>query len=208
MPINGYDLAVITLSEAVAPAISVVGTKKVSAGESFIISGYGMLSHETELFDDDYNDDLELYYGRNRVLATNEHYIFAVGESDCESGVSPGLDSIIAPGDSGGPLFIDDKLVGTASWTPPFRLTVEDFEKIAKSHISKTPSPESIEQDGWANLSQIPNLDAIKKRVQRGEKLGFSAHLNITLPVYQQWLKSLKAMGVDIQFDHESSHKP
>jgi hypothetical protein len=208
MPIDGYDIAVITLREAAAPAISAVGTKKVSIGESFMISGYGMLSHEKELYDADYNDNLELYYGRNQVLATNEHYIFAVGESDFEGGVASGLGSIIAPGDSGGPLFIDDKVVGTASWTPPFRLTVEDFEKIRKSHMSRTPSPASIAQDGWAHLSQIPNLDTIMKRVQRGERLGFSAHLNITLPVYQQWLKSLKSQGLDIKFENESNLKP
>lgn len=201
MPIDGYDLAILQVSENSAPAVSPIRTKSVAPGDSIVLAGYGMLTRDVVQQDTDFNDDLELYHGSNSVLATNEHYIFAVGES-LPQGKSPvGKDSITAPGDSGGPVLIGKTLAGVTSWGPPYTLTKDHIQKIQQSRPSPKPSPATIEQDGWAQLRDIPTLDAIKKRIEKGEKLGFSAHTNLTLPHYLAWLKSLESKGVKIQFE-------
>ncbi len=204
MGINGYDIAILSVPEGSAPQVTPIRKTPISVGNAFTIVGFGYLSNKRTSSEAEYNDELNLYYGQNQVLAVTEHYIFSVGESSSGGSSPPGVNSTTAPGDSGGPLFIGQTIGGSVSWGPPYGLNSDTFKKIETSRPSVAPAPATIENDALYQLKQLPNLSSIQKRVENGEHLNISVHMNLTSPLYVKWLKSLKDQGLNIQFEGDA----
>lgn len=101
------DLALLEFGEDVAPETYSIGRRGPESGDEIVIVGYGRYNAQQKKTHGDKR------VGYNVVRKRADGLIRLVGTA--ESSTFDGMDSASASGDSGGPMFFRDKLVGITS---------------------------------------------------------------------------------------------
>ena len=172
-----------------------IGTKAPHVVDAFTIAGFGSWIVGDTSSDD--NPGSDLYHGTNHIMVLVNNIIFSAGESGTSQTSFQGQNSLGAPGDSGGLLMIGDSLVGIENWGAN-NLGPDDFDRF-HGEISSPPTTSTYGRDQDAAIGHIADLASIKQGVQSGRKMAIDAHLNLTNPVYQAWLKGL---DLNIRFNN------
>ena len=196
------DLAILVMPDSfAAPGIIPIATQASKVGDKFTIAGFGSLmgTKDKEVT----NPDHYLFEGASKIHALMLNYIISIGERGTNIRSPVGQNSQTGPGDSGGPLFIGNYLAGLENWGTK-TLTSEYLEYVYTEQMSAIPTQETWVDDTDAIIAKIPNLEPTKQAVAAGGELIIDFHLDLTAPLYLNWLKSLKSKGVDIRFDTDS----
>jgi hypothetical protein len=194
----GNDLAVLVVPEGSAPSITPVAVVPPAINGTVTIAGFGNLQvgHDNN----NSNSAHDLYSGSNQVAGLIDDYIFEVGEAGTKITSESGQNSLAASGDSGGPMFFNNTLVGTEAWGTEI-LPADAFtaDKVG-GEVSPSPTHATFQHDFGASVYKLPNLAQIQQQLDNGAELGIDTHINVTLPKYQQWVRSLTSQGIHIQF--------
>lgn len=111
------DLAIVRFPEGTAPAISEIGVSP-SIGDPFTIVGYGNndFTYRPTGELQQASGALTLRSGSNVIYKSENDILYFAGVSRASvRGLQPGTEVSAGQGDSGGPMFVDGKLVGVAS---------------------------------------------------------------------------------------------
>ena len=191
------DVAVLILDHAAAPAIMPVATVRPKTGDAFTIAGYGkLLAHDASTNN---NPARLLYYGENKMAATDDEMLYFLGESGTGIQSAPGQFSGTGHGDSGGPLIIGQTVAGVTNIG--INLSIEYLDNSAYAKMAITPTGDSLQQDIAAAFAKNLNTPQLRTDIQSGRKIAGFLNLNLTAPKYQSWLKTLIQDGADIRFD-------
>jgi V8-like Glu-specific endopeptidase len=109
---RAYDVAAMVFASDVAPGVVELAGESPAAGETATVVGYGQTNVDNGGV---IENALQKRYGKNEVGEAKNGIITFVGPM-FDNGLSPeDKGSGGAPGDSGGPLFVDGKVVGVVS---------------------------------------------------------------------------------------------
>lgn len=146
--LGNYDIAVVVFPDNTAPATIPLKVTRVKAGDQALFVGYGMNSSR--------GGSGVKRAGRNVVEKVRNATIIS---SRSTSSPGSGEDVSVAPGDSGGPLFIDGAIAGITSWHSNFSgsghadLTAEVNRDFLRSTIDSIGA--RIPMDGPSDNNQI-----------------------------------------------------
>ena len=115
--LSSHDNAVVTFPAGSAPAISALDPQEPAVGDGIVIVGYGRDSYATDAETTEANAGAGVKrYGSNKIQQIKNGFISFYGLPTAQSDAfAPGVDSASGSGDSGGPLFVGDKLAATTS---------------------------------------------------------------------------------------------
>ncbi len=115
--INGNDVSVIDFPANTAPAVSEIAAKAPASGDDLTIVGYGNNETYLDMYNQLSGDGAgSKRYGTNKVREISEEgMILFVGVLGQVEGLESGSLVSAGAGDSGGPMFVNDKLVGVTS---------------------------------------------------------------------------------------------
>lgn len=148
---TGYnDLAIVRFPEGTAPAVSELGLSP-EVGTEFTIVGYGnndfTYGPSGELLKA--SGALTLRSGRNVIDNSDGNLLYFSGVSRASAkGLQPGTQVSAGQGDSGGPMFVDGKLVGVASGV---------------GYGGKDPNGEAIAVSAYIDLNSWTSREFLKR---------------------------------------------
>lgn len=142
--INRYDLAIVNFPKNTAPAVSQIASETPEVGATLVIVGYGNNKNFLSK-----NGSLEgsgsgiKRFGVNRLSLVEDGMLVFAGLPESQEDVVRGAYASSGSGDSGGPMFIDNKLVGVTSGGGIIEL--EDGQLLSVSRYVDLTSDESKE---------------------------------------------------------------
>lgn len=131
--LGAYDIAVVVFPDNTAPAVVSVKTSPVKPGDEALFVGYGRNSSS--------GGSGVKRVGRNKVRSIDGGKTIVSSRST--SNPNSGEDVSVAPGDSGGPLFINGAIAGITSWHSNYsrsghaNLTAEPNQEFLRAAISE-----------------------------------------------------------------------
>lgn len=112
--VDENDLVVAIFPDNTAPATMPIHLQRTKIGDTFTIVGYGGY-----IWSPPRGSPTTKRKGTNRILSFADDMINSTGFTGPKSAGADGTNVSVAPGDSGGPLFIDGELAGIASGGGP-----------------------------------------------------------------------------------------
>ena len=111
--VNSYDLGIVRFEKGVASAVAEMGSSPVKRGDDLTVIGFGLNYVPRNQNDIDPSSVGVKRLGTNSVMMLQGGFIYFQGATKTTD--ASGNNANAAPGDSGGPMFIDGKLVGVTS---------------------------------------------------------------------------------------------
>lgn len=111
--VNSYDLGLVVFPKGTAKEVSQISGEIAQQGEKLTIVGYGLDYVPKDAKDVDPSSVGKKRIGYNSVLMLKDGFIYFSGA--VKTTTADGTNANASMGDSGGPLFIDDKLAGITS---------------------------------------------------------------------------------------------
>jgi hypothetical protein len=115
--VNGYDLAIVNFPARTAPAISPIASQTPELGSPFVIVGYG---NNENFFTADGNSQGGngsgvKRFGSNELQLVDDGMLVFAGIPSKDLQAAPGELVSSGSGDSGGPMFVGNQIVGVTS---------------------------------------------------------------------------------------------
>ena len=114
--VNPHDLAVVTFPAGTAPAVATIAAATPAVESPLTIVGYGnnrnFMSPDGQF---EGSGAGEKRFGKNVLARNTDGFLTFIGVPESASGVEEGDLVASGSGDSGGPMFVDGKLVGVTS---------------------------------------------------------------------------------------------
>ena len=108
------DLAIALFPPGTAPSIMAIGASRPALGASIMSVGFGLKTLPDEPEDPNYNGSK--YYGSEKVVQGQEEANIYTGAVTAQQSIDAAGEEVLnSYGDSGGPMILDNRLVGTLS---------------------------------------------------------------------------------------------
>ncbi len=133
--LNNHDIAVITFPAGSAPAVVSFQVKRPTVGQKFTIVGFGLNDYDRDRYGNQVGSGGGIKrMGTNEIERISNGMIEFTGVPTArDRSVPQGQRVASGSGDSGGPMFIDDKLVATTSGGGLVSLPVNGHFKTVKA---------------------------------------------------------------------------